>query len=111
MSDLLSKKCIPCSVGAPTLDEEEIKELLPSLKEGWEVIDNEYIVKTYKFKDFKEGLDFVNRIGQLAEDEGHHPDIYLSWGKVVIKLWTHKIQGLHENDFILAAKIDELINI
>ena len=108
MTDLLSKQCIPCSIGAPTLNEEEIKELLPSLKEGWNVIDNKRIEKSYKFKNFKEALDFVNKVGELAEKEGHHPNIYLSWGKVDITLFTHKIDGLHENDFILAAKIDEI---
>jgi len=107
--DLTSKKCIPCSVGAPTLNEDEIKELMESLKEGWEVIDNKKLKKTYKFKDFKEALNFTNKIGALAEEEGHHPDICLSWGKVVVELWTHKIGGLHENDFILAAKIDNIM--
>lgn len=109
MSDLLDKKCIPCSIGAPTLEADEIEDLYKSLKEGWIVIDNKYIEKEYKFKNFKDALDFTNKVGNLAEKEGHHPDIYLSWGKVVIKLWTHKINGLHENDFILAAKIDEII--
>jgi len=108
MINLTSKKCIPCSVGAPTLDEDEIREFMKSLKEGWEVIDNKKLKKTYKFRNFKEALDFTNKVGALAEEEGHHPDIHLSWGKVVIELWTHKIGGLHENDFILAAKIDEI---
>lgn len=108
MSDLLAKKCIPCSIGAPTLTEEEIEELLPSLKEGWELLEDDKLEKNYKFKDFVEALDFVNKIGDLAEQEGHHPDIFLSWGQVIVQLWTHKIDGLHENDFILAAKIDEL---
>ncbi len=109
MTDLLSKKCIPCSIGADPLNKEEIHEYLKNLKEGWQVVEDKYIEKTYKFKDFKEALNFTNQIGELAENEGHHPDISLSWGKVVLKLWTHKIKGLHENDFILAAKIDELI--
>ncbi|MBZ2176009.1 4a-hydroxytetrahydrobiopterin dehydratase [Schnuerera sp. xch1] len=108
MANLTNKRCIPCSIGAPTLVEEEIKELYKSLKDGWKVIDNKQLEKTYKFKNFKEALDFTNKVGILAEKEGHHPDIYLSWGKVIIKLWTHKIGGLHENDFILAAKIDEI---
>ena len=108
MTDLLSKQCIPCSIGAPTLNKEEIDELLPSLKAGWNVINNKKIEKVYKFKDFKEALDFVNKVGEIAEQEGHHPDIYLSWGKVIIRLFTHKIDGLHENDFILGAKIDEI---
>lgn len=108
MTDLLSKKCIPCSIGSEPLKKEEIEEYFMDLKEGWAVIEDKYIEKTYKFKDFKGALDFTNQIGELAEKEGHHPDIFLSWGKVVIKLWTHKIKGLHENDFVLAAKIDEL---
>lgn len=109
MADLLSKTCIPCSIGAPTLTKEEIEELLPSLKDGWKVLDNKKIEKTYKFKDFASALDFVNKVGSLAEEEGHHPDLLLSWGKVVVQLWTHKIDGLHENDFILAAKIDQIL--
>lgn len=108
MTDLLSKKCIPCSIGAIPLNMEEITQYIKDLKEGWQAFDTKYIEKAYKFKDFKEALEFTNKVGQLAEEEGHHPDIYLSWGKVVIKLLTHKIKGLHENDFILAAKIDEM---
>ncbi|NLY67426.1 MAG: 4a-hydroxytetrahydrobiopterin dehydratase [Tissierellia bacterium] len=108
MADLASKKCIPCSVGAPSLMEDEIEELKKSLKEGWEVIDNKKLKKIFKFRNFKEALDFTNKIGAIAEEEGHHPDIHLSWGRVVIELWTHKIGGLHENDFILAAKIDKI---
>lgn len=108
MVNLTSTKCVPCSIGAPTLNADEIREFHKSLKEGWEVIDNKKLKKTYKFKNFKEALEFTNKVGLLAEDEGHHPDIYLSWGKVVIELWTHKINGLHVNDFILAAKIDEI---
>lgn len=108
MTDLANMNCVPCSVGAPTLEENEIKKLMKSLKDGWDVIDNKKLEKTYKFKNFKEALDFTNKVGALAEEEGHHPDVYLSWGKVVIRLWTHKIGGLHENDFILAAKIDEI---
>ncbi|NLY85356.1 MAG: 4a-hydroxytetrahydrobiopterin dehydratase [Tissierellia bacterium] len=109
MTDLLSKKCIPCSLGDIPLEREEIEEYLKNLKSGWTAVEDKYIEKTFKFKNFKEALYFVNKVGNLAEEEGHHPDIYLSWGKVVLKLWTHKIKGLHENDFILAAKIDEII--
>lgn len=108
MTDLLSQKCIPCSIGAIPLNSEEIDAYIKTLKEGWQAFDTEYIDKTYKFKNFIEALEFTNKVGELAEKEGHHPDIYLSWGKVVIKLLTHKIKGLHENDFILAAKIDEI---
>ena len=108
MSDLKSKNCIPCSIGSEPLGEELIKDYLKSLKEGWNVIDNRLIEKTYKFKNFSEALDFTNKIGSIAEEEGHHPDITLSWGKVIVRLTTHKIKGLHDNDFILGAKIDEL---
>lgn len=108
MTNLANKKCIPCSIGAPTLTEDEIIELKKSLKDGWEVIDNKKLKKSFKFKDFKEALNFTNKVGNLAEEEGHHPNILLSWGRVVIELWTHKIGGLHENDFILAAKIDKI---
>ena len=108
MNNLLSKKCIPCSIGADPLNVEEVDALFKDLKTGWDIIEYKHLEKTYKFKDFKEALDFTNKVGELAESEGHHPDIYLAWGKVIIKLWTHKINGLHENDFILAAKIDEI---
>lgn len=108
MTDLLTKKCIPCSIGTDPLSVDEIAVFFKELHDGWKVIDNHHIEKTYKFKDFKEALDFTNKVGELAEAEGHHPDIHLSWAKVVIEVWTHKIKGLHENDFILAAKIDKL---
>lgn len=108
MSDLTSKKCVPCSIGAIPLNADEIQGFLKSLNEDWEVKDNKQIERTFKFKDFKEALDFTNKVGAIAEAEGHHPDICLAWGKVIVTLWTHKIKGLHENDFILAAKIDEL---
>lgn len=108
MKDLTSKKCVPCSIGAIPLNANEIQDLLKSLDKNWDVVDDIQIERTFKFKDFKEALEFTNKVGDLAEAEGHHPDICLSWGKVEITLWTHKIKGLHENDFILAAKIDNL---
>lgn len=108
MNDLSKMKCIPCSIGAEPLKEDKINELYKSLDKGWKVVGLQRLEKDYEFKNFKKALEFTNQVGELAEAEGHHPDIYLSWGKVVIKLWTHKINGLHENDFILAAKIDEL---
>ncbi len=108
MSDLSKKKCIPCSEGAPPLKEEEIRELQKSIDNAWSVEDNKQLKRTFKRKNFQEALDLTNEIGAIAEEEGHHPDIQLSWGKVVVTLWTHKIKGLHENDFILAAKIDQL---
>lgn len=108
MTDLIVKSCIPCSVGTPSLEEKEINEYMEKLNDTWKVIENKRIERKFKFKDFKEALDYTVKIGELAEKEGHHPDIMLSWGKVVVTLTTHKIGGLSENDFILAAKIDRL---
>lgn len=108
MEDMKNKKCIPCSIGDIPLEEDMINEYILSLDQGWKVVENKFIERTFKFKAFMDGLGFINKIAALAEEEGHHPDLSLSWGKVVVKLMTHKIQGLHENDFILAAKIDDL---
>ncbi len=101
-------KCVPCRAGGEPLDNEAIEKLLGRLSEGWKVIDQRYLEKEYKFKNFRLALDFVNKVGELAESESHHPDIYLAWGMVRLKIWTHKINGLNKNDFILAAKIDTL---
>ncbi|MBI2581831.1 4a-hydroxytetrahydrobiopterin dehydratase [Candidatus Woesearchaeota archaeon] len=101
---LEQKTCKPCEGGVKPLSGKTLELYLQEIK-VWKVIDN-HIEKEFKFKDFKTALDFVNKVGQLAEKEGHHPDIYLSWGKVKITLWTHAIDGLSENDFILAKKID-----
>lgn len=108
MTELNDKKCVPCSEGATPLNLEEINNFLKDLKDGWELKEDKFIEKTYKFKDFIQALEFTNKIGEIAETEGHHPDICLSWGKVVVKLWTHKIKGLHENDFIMASKFDNI---
>jgi len=86
---------------------EEIEKLLPQLA-GWQVIDEHHLQKLYRFKDFRESLEFVNRVGKLAEQQGHHPDICFGWGKADVTIWTHKIDGLSESDFVLAAKIDKL---
>ncbi len=107
MSKLAQKKCIPCSGGIPPLTEKEALHFLSQLPKGWQVIDNHHLEKEFSFADFKQALQFTNRVGDIAEMEGHHPDIYLAWGKVKITLWTHKINGLTESDFILAAKIEE----
>lgn len=106
--DLMNKNCVPCQVGADPLTPELIKGYMSDISEEWQVIDNQKLERTFKFKDFKTALGFVNQVGQLAESEGHHPDIFLSWGQVIIQLMTHKINGLHDNDFILAAKIDHI---
>lgn len=89
------------------MEGEEIQALLTLLGNGWTVIDDHHIQKNYKFKDFADALGFTNRIGAIAEEQGHHPDIYLAWGKVGITIWTHKIDGLTESDFVLAAKCEE----
>jgi 4a-hydroxytetrahydrobiopterin dehydratase len=105
MPELAEKKCQPCRGGVPPLRPEQIKPLAEQVP-GWEVVENHHLRKEYKFTDFAQALDFVNRVGAIAEQEDHHPDIFLAWGKVEIKIWTHKIDGLTESDFILAAKID-----
>lgn len=109
--NLSDKTCIPCQGGIPPLTRSEFQQYLDEI-EGWDVIDEDTkLQKTFTFKNFQEALDFVNHVGTLAEEQGHHPDIYLhDYKEVTITLFTHKINGLHENDFILAAKIDELIS-
>ncbi|MGI6440814.1 MAG: 4a-hydroxytetrahydrobiopterin dehydratase [Peptoniphilaceae bacterium] len=108
MSDLTKMKCVPCSVGAEPLTEEEINELRPQINEEWKVVDNKQIERVFTFKDFQEALDFTNKVGAIAEEEGHHPVLITSWGRVLVRLYTHVIEGLHENDFIIAAKVDEI---
>jgi len=105
--NLAERKCVPCRGGVPALKGEELDRLTAQLT-GWRVVAEHHLDKTYTFPDFKTALDFVNRAGDVAEQEGHHPDIFLSWGKVEVKIWTHKIDGLTESDVILAAKIDQL---
>jgi len=107
MDPLSARRCVPCQGGVPALRGAAIKHLLRELRD-WEVVNEHHLSKEYRFPDFKSALAFVNRIGALAESEGHHPDLYLSWGKVRVDIWTHKIDGLTESDFILAAKIDAL---
>jgi len=100
---------VPCEGGTPPLEEEKIKEYLSQV-EGWEAKDDKLIHKTFKFKTFRESIDFVNRVANLAEDEGHHPDILIRYNRVTFELTTHAIKGLSENDFIMASKIDLLHN-
>ncbi len=101
------KECIPCKGGVPPLKGEKLEKLKEQV-EGWDVIKEHHISKTYKFSDFVKALAFVNKVGDTAEEQGHHPEIFLAWGKVGITICTHKIDGLAESDFILAAKIDEI---
>lgn len=107
MPSLAEKRCVPCRGGVPPLKGAELGTLSAQTPE-WQVVDEHHIERDFRFSDFRAALDFTNKVGELAEDEGHHPDIYLAWGKVGIKIWTHKIDGLTESDFILAAKIDRL---
>ncbi len=106
MSELASKSCVPCRGGVPPLSGEPLRKLAAQLP-GWEVVSDHHLRRQYTFPDFAGGLVFVNRAGAIAEREGHHPDLCLSWGKVEATIYTHKIQGLTESDFILAAKLDE----
>lgn len=103
--NLAQKTCVACRGGVPPLPAEEAASLLGQL-DGWELVNNHHLVKSYRFKNFTEALAFVDRVGAIADEQNHHPDIYLAWGKVRIEIWTHKIDGLTESDFIFAAKID-----
>jgi 4a-hydroxytetrahydrobiopterin dehydratase len=107
--DLTQKKCAPCEGGVPPIRGSALEEYLAQIPAGWEAVeDGKKIRKEFKFKDFKEAIDFVVKVAKLAEEEGHHPDIFIFYSRVVIELWTHAIGGLSENDFILAAKIGKL---
>lgn len=107
-NSLSQKACTPCKKGEMPLKGAQLKDFLDRLGEGWQVVEERYLEKEYLFPDFQKALDFANRIGARAEAECHHPDLYLSYGKMKVRLWTHKIGGLSENDFILAAKCDLL---
>ena len=107
MSDLAKKNCIPCKGGVPPLKGAKLDDLLEKLKNDWKVIKEHHLEKEYSFKNFKEALNFTIKVGELAENQGHHPDIFLAWGKVKLTIWTHKIDGLTESDFIFAAKADK----
>ena len=107
MSDLASKTCVPCRGGTPALKGEQLHSYSHQLP-NWHVVDEHHITRTFTFPDFQKALDFVNRVGAVAEEQGHHPDIFLTWGKVGITLWTHSVNGLSESDFIMAAKIDQI---
>ena len=114
MTDLSDKKCIPCEGGIPGFDLSEIHKYL-KMVDGWEVKADEdkiyYLIKEFKFENFLESQKFIIKVGAVAEIEGHHPDIWFGWGYAKIKIFTHAIKGLHESDFVLAAKIDKIINV
>ena len=103
---LADNTCVPCRGGVPPLESSKIQELLGQLERGWELNQDGHIERMYSFKNFAEALAFVNTVGAVAEEEGHHPDLYLAWGKCKVEIWTHKIQGLTESDFFMAAKAD-----
>lgn len=107
---LADKHCVPCRGGVPPLKGQDLSDVHRMLVDPaqWNIVDEHHLARTYKFPDFKSALAFVNKVGVLAEEQGHHPDIVLGWGKVVIMTWTHAVDGLTESDFILAAKIDRL---
>ena len=109
MSDLAKKTCIPCKGGVLPLKGEKLDDLMEKLKNNWKIIKEHHLEKNYSFKNFKEALDFTIKVGELAENQGHHPDVFLAWGKVKLTIWTHKIDGLTESDFIFAAKADKEI--
>jgi len=108
MSKLDRQHCAPCNAGVPPLKGQDLARLVGELSDGWQVMAEHHLEKEYQFKDFREALEFTNKVGELAEAQGHHPDIYLAWGKVKLTLLTHKVNGLTESDFVLAAKVDRL---
>ena len=114
MNDLLNKKCVPCEGGVLPFDISEIHKYQKKV-DGWNILTDDkkifFLNKKFQFKNFLDSQNFVNKVGQISENEGHHPDISFGWGYAEIKITTHAIEGLSENDFILAAKIDQLINV
>ena len=109
MSDLAEKSCVPCRGGVPPVKGEEPVSLQARLGGEWRVIQEHHLERTYAFADFRQALDFTIKVGEMAEEQDHHPDIYLTWGEVKITIWTHKIDGLTESDFVFAAKADVLV--
>tara|TARA_Y100000588_G_C14228674_1_gene914251 strand:+ start:1200 stop:1547 length:348 start_codon:yes stop_codon:yes gene_type:complete len=111
MTQLAKQQCIPCRGGVAPLKGNELKDIHAQLEQRWKIIEEHHLEKEYKFDDFRQALDFTVRVGEMAEEQDHHPDIYLAWGKVKITIWTHKINGLTESDFVFAAKTDTLIGL
>ena len=105
---LADGNCVPCTGKTPALSSENARSLLKELPHGWQITAEGHLEKEFRFDDFKNALCFVNCVGTVAESQHHHPDVYLKWGRVKVMLWTHKIHGLSENDFILAAKIEKM---
>ena len=107
MSELASKTCEACRSDTPPMQSNEIGELSPQIPD-WEVVEDHHLRRAFKFKNFREALDFVNNVGELAEEQGHHPELHFGWGHVELEVWTHKINGLTQSDFVFAAKVDRL---
>lgn len=107
--DLASRQCVPCRGGVPPLTGAALAALLAELGGGWRVVGEHHLEKEYRFKNFRDALAFTVRVGELAEEQQHHPDFHLAWGKVVLTIWTHTIDGLTESDLVLAAKADRLL--
>lgn len=107
---LNAKQCVPCRGGVEPLRGTKISIFQKQVDSSWAVCNEHHLERTFNFKNFLQALDFTNVIGRLAESQGHHPEITLTWGKVTVRIWTHKINGLHENDFILATKIDKILS-
>ena len=108
MSELAEQQCVPCRGGVAPLKGPELEALAQQLGGGWRVVEDHQLEKEWKFADFRSALEFTNKVGALAEAVQHHPDICLAWGKVSLTLWTHKIDGLSQSDFVFAAKVDQL---
>jgi 4a-hydroxytetrahydrobiopterin dehydratase len=106
LMSLADNQCVPCRGGVPPLPRERIDALLTELEPGWKLTPTGHLSRTYEFRDFAGALAFANRVGDIAEREGHHPDLYVAWGRCGVEIWTHKIDGLTESDFFLAAKAD-----
>ena len=106
---LADQKCVPCRGGVPSMEWSKVQELLYQLKAGWHVNPQGHLERTYAFPDFAQALAFADKVGAIAEEEGHHPDLHIAWGKCTVEIWTHKIDGLTESDFYLAAKADRAL--
>ena len=109
MSELAKKQCVPCKGGTPPLSGERLAELARELDPAWRVVDEHHLERTFRLPDFRSALELTKRVGEMAEEQQHHPDLHLAWGKVAVEIWTHKIGGLSESDFVFAAKVDQLV--
>lgn len=109
MGELASKQCVPCKGGVPPLAGDPLRKLHAELGSAWSVVEGHHLEREFRFRNFREALDFTNRVGELAEEQQHHPDLFLAWGRVKVTIWTHKIDGLTESDFVFAAKTDQLL--